>query len=180
MKNAINKNFEPTNIFHWSDSEISLYWIQSIEKGWERWVENRVNFILSLTDYKSRYYVSTKINSAVCLHLTVILKFTKNDLQWHGSKFLLKNSDNWPVLKGIDITKECKNEYYAECTTTLVQIVDSKSDSCFLENLIKIESFSSLKKLFRVIKRKLLKVLFSSMKSQRQNIYGCQMYKRKF
>ena len=27
VKNAINKNFEITNIFYWSDSEISLYWI---------------------------------------------------------------------------------------------------------------------------------------------------------
>ena len=33
-KNAINKNFETTNIFYWRDSEISLYWIRSIKKEW--------------------------------------------------------------------------------------------------------------------------------------------------
>ena len=83
-----------------------------------------------------------------------------------------------------------------QCTTNLVETVDSKNDSCFLENVIKIENVSSLKKLFRitcnllrfrknllnyeVIKRKLLKLLFPSMKYQKQNIYGSQMSRRKF
>ena len=30
------------NIFCWSDSEISLFWIRSIEKEWRQWLENRV------------------------------------------------------------------------------------------------------------------------------------------
>ena len=32
VKNAVNKSFEITPICYWSDSEISFYWIQSIEK----------------------------------------------------------------------------------------------------------------------------------------------------
>ena len=36
VKNAINKNFEITNIFYWSASEIILYWIRSIEKEWNQ------------------------------------------------------------------------------------------------------------------------------------------------
>ena len=64
VKKAINKNFETANIFYWSDAEISLYWIQSTEKEWEQWVENRVNFVRNFTDYKSWYYVSTKVNPA--------------------------------------------------------------------------------------------------------------------
>ena len=35
----------------------------------------------------------------------------------------------------IAINEECKNEYYADCTTNLVESVDSKNDCCFLENL---------------------------------------------
>ena len=35
VKNGINKIFEITNIFYRSDSEISLYWTQSIEKEWK-------------------------------------------------------------------------------------------------------------------------------------------------
>ena len=35
-----------------------------------------------------------------------------------------------------------------QCRTNLVGNVDSKNDSCFLENLMKIENFSSFKKLF--------------------------------
>ena len=74
----------------------------------------------------------------------------KNDLYWHGPKFLLKNRENWPVKKVIDIKEECKNEYYAECTTNLVKSVDSKNDRCFLENVIKTENLNSLKKLYQV------------------------------
>ena len=64
VKNAIKNKHEITNTFYWSDSEISLYWIRSIEKEWKQWVENRVNFIRNFTDYKSWYYVSTKVNPA--------------------------------------------------------------------------------------------------------------------
>ena len=60
-------------------------------------------------------------------------------MYWHGTKFLLKNSENLPALKIIDVSEECKNEYYAECMT--VESVDSKNDSCFLEDLIKNEIF---------------------------------------
>ena len=41
-------------------------------------------------------------------------------------------------------------KYYAECTTNLVQSVDSKNKSCFHDDVIKIENFSSLKKFFPV------------------------------
>ena len=73
-KSPINKNFEITNIFYWSDSKISLYWIRSIEKEWKQWVENRVNFIQNFAGYKSWYYVSTKV---ICLHVTLILNVYK-------------------------------------------------------------------------------------------------------
>ena len=63
MKNAINKKFEITNIFYWRYSEISLYWIQIIQKECKQWTENGVNFTQNFTDYKSRCYVSTKVNS---------------------------------------------------------------------------------------------------------------------
>lgn len=70
--------------------------------------------------------------------------FTKSDLYWHGPKSLLPNSENCPVQKTIDINKGCKKEYHAECTTNLVKNFNSKNDSCFIENVIKIESFSLL------------------------------------
>ena len=64
VKKTFNKNFEITNIFYWSDSEIFICWIQSIEKGWEQRVENRVNFIRNFADYKSWYYASRNVNPA--------------------------------------------------------------------------------------------------------------------
>ena len=40
-------------------------------------------------------------------------------------------------------------KYYAECTTDLVEIIDRKNDSCFVEHLL-IGNFGSLKKLLQV------------------------------
>ena len=196
VKNAINKNFERANIFYWRDSETSLYWIWSIEKEWKQWVENRVNFIRNFIDYKSWYYVSTKVNPAD-LPTQRYKIVTNNYLYWHGAKFLLKNSENLPIKKIIDINEECKNEYYPECTTNLVKSVNSKNNSCFIENVIKIGNFSSLKKLFRVTcyallsmknlltklesdKEKIISWLFLSMKCQKQNGYGYQVSRRTF
>ena len=92
----------------------------------------------------------TKKILLICLHVTVMLNvYKKRDLYWHGLKFLLKDSENWPV-QVIDINEERKSEHYAECTTNFVGSVNSKNKSYFTENVIKIEHFSSLKNLFRV------------------------------
>ena len=61
----------------------------------------------------------------------------------------MRNSEDWPIQKVIDINDEYKKKYYAECTTDLVEIIDSKNDSCFVENLL-IGNFGSLKKLLQV------------------------------
>ena len=92
-------------------------------------------------------------------------------MYWHGPKFLLKNSENWPV-QITDINEECKNEYCTECTTNLVEIVDSKNDSYFLENVIKIDNFSSLKILFRVTcyVLRFVKDLFATLRSDKEKI----------
>ena len=91
----------------------------------------------------------------------------------------MKNSENWPVQKVIDINKECKNEYYTECTTNLVESVTSKDDSYFLEDDIKIDSFSSLKKLFRVTSYVLrfVKNLLATLRSDKEKVIRCYFFR---
>ena len=98
--------------------------------------------------------------------------FQKNDLYWHGPKFLLKSSENWLVQKVIDINEECKNAYYAEFTTNLVKSIESKNDRCFLEDLVKTENFSTLKKLFRVTcyVLRFVKNLLAKLRSHKEKI----------
>ena len=89
MKNAINKNFEITNTLNWSNSEISLYWIWSIEKEWKQWIEKRISFIRNFTGYNnSWYYVSTNVNPAdlPTRNSDIRCLQKKNDLYWHGPK----------------------------------------------------------------------------------------------
>lgn len=50
VKKAIEKELvvEDHNIFCWSDSMVSLWWIKSVHKRWKVWVENRVSVVRKL------------------------------------------------------------------------------------------------------------------------------------
>ena len=54
------------------------------------------------------------------------------------------------MKKVSDTNEECKSDYYSQCTTNLIESDSKKEDCYFMENVIEIERFSLLKKLFRV------------------------------
>ena len=50
MKRAIRMIVKVDKVYFWTDSEICLWWIKSVDKEWKAWVENRTNAIRTLTD----------------------------------------------------------------------------------------------------------------------------------
>lgn len=62
---GLNVNF--TKIYCWSNSTITLNWIQASPDSWKTFVANRVSVIQRLTDTKKLYHVRSKDNPADCL-----------------------------------------------------------------------------------------------------------------
>lgn len=63
-KIALHKKVKIDEMFCWSDSEVSLYWINGKEKTWKPWVENRVVKIRNVVDRDCWFHVSGKLNPA--------------------------------------------------------------------------------------------------------------------
>ena len=51
-------------VYFWTDSEICLWWIKSVDRGWKAWVESRTNAIHALTNIDSWRLVSGEYNSS--------------------------------------------------------------------------------------------------------------------
>ena len=141
------------NSYHlWSDSMISLAWINAYKKEFKPFVENRVNVIRSLVQRESWNYCITKKNPA-----DIITRFNNIDLRssnmwWDGLKLLYnrieKNShvfeDENKFRVDDPFLDEYNNEIKKNCSVNLV-LNDTGYD---LPKVIDINKLSSSKKLY--------------------------------
>ncbi|XP_035230524.1 uncharacterized protein LOC118202452 [Stegodyphus dumicola] len=71
-----------SNIFFWSDSKVTLYWIKGSSRRWKSFVQNRVDEIQKLTNPDSWFYCSTKDNPADLLTHGVSASSLVNNSKW--------------------------------------------------------------------------------------------------
>ncbi|XP_035207028.1 uncharacterized protein LOC118181903 [Stegodyphus dumicola] len=73
---------DSSNIFFWSDSKVTLYWIKGSSRRWKSFVQNRVDEIQKLTNPDSWFYCSTKDNPADLLTRGVSSSSLVNNSKW--------------------------------------------------------------------------------------------------
>ena len=144
---SLSKEMCIDGYFCWSDSMITLSWIKAIHKEFKTFVENRVNKIRKYISPSLWNYCSTKENPA---DLTTRKENSvHDDLWWQGPSFLLENIEktlhekNLPSLGG-DSLIEFERE---EKKSVLININEVHHS---IGNVIVIEKFSCLQKLYRV------------------------------
>ena len=83
------------NVFCWSDSQISLWWIRQIRKDWKVWVQNRVQVIRKNAAPEYWMYVPTDNSPAdVTTGLLSANAFVSCEMWWKSPGFLnLENID---------------------------------------------------------------------------------------
>ena len=62
MKRAIEMIVKVDRVYFWTDSEIYLGWIKSVDKEWKANVENKTNAIRALTDINLGRFVPGDYN----------------------------------------------------------------------------------------------------------------------
>lgn len=114
-----------SNIFFWSDSKVTLYWIKGSYRKWKSFVQNRVNEIQKLTDPDSWSYCSTKDNPA--------------DLLTRGvSASSLMNSSKWWTCADFLIEPHTSNKDLQ--TTVPEYLTQAERESCLHESKGSVES----------------------------------------
>ncbi|GFW44802.1 DUF1758 domain-containing protein [Trichonephila clavipes] len=85
------------NIYYWTDSLISYYWIRGDSSAFKPYIKNRVQEIQLLSDPMQWGHCPGKDNPADLLSRgTSAVKLAQNELWWHGPPWLKLTPDHWP------------------------------------------------------------------------------------
>ncbi|GFQ69976.1 integrase catalytic domain-containing protein [Trichonephila clavata] len=133
------------NIYYWTDSLISYYWICGDSSAFKPYIKNRVQEIQSLSDPSQWGHCPGKDNPADLISRgTSAVKLAQNELWWHGPPWLKLAPDHWPNRQRDILDSELCSEELEYRSSVHVAVTQQR------ESLVDINRFSSLKKLLKV------------------------------
>ena len=105
-RKALSVQVKILNATSWSDSKVTLYWVKSVTKKWNIWVENFVSEIRGNIGVVGWRYGPTDCNSK-----DVVTRYNKKtkfkEVFWRkDSSFLCKAEKVWPKS---DFSSDCRN-----------------------------------------------------------------------
>ncbi|GFU29127.1 integrase catalytic domain-containing protein [Trichonephila clavipes] len=132
------------NIYYWTDSLISYYWIRDDSSAFKPYIKNRVQEIQLLSDPMQWGHCPGKDNPADLLSRgTSAVKLAQNELWWHGPPWLKLTPDHWPNRHRDILDSELCSEELEHRSSVHVAVTQQR------EALVEINRFSSLKKLLK-------------------------------
>ena len=139
------------NVFNWTDSMISLWWITNTNKEYKQFVENRVAEIRRNSPPQQWRYCPTAQNPADIASRGIKATELKESSLWlHGPEFLFKSSEHWPKQPANVEVREELCELKSSVSSLATTCVEDREEEASLANVIKPEKFSSVTKLITV------------------------------
>ena len=138
VRNSLKDEFLFDNVYYWCDSQIVLAWIESTNKEFKAFIENRVTKRLKNSIIENWHYCKTVVNP-----YSQINNLNSSKPLWEGQIFLKEHNifENKDVIE-IDIIEEKREN-------TFVCLSDIKGKVDFNEVLY-INKYSNFKKLLRI------------------------------
>ena len=154
VREALGPALEIKNCCAWSDSKIVIWWLCSESKVLKSFVQNRVNEIRKLVPPPLWRYCPTKLNPADILSRGMkASKLVNNEFWWKGPEFLRKPVEFWPEKERFEHCKQANNEFIefeeVEGNPVNVNVHLVHEERCNISNVISIERFSDVNKLYR-------------------------------
>ncbi|GFQ72167.1 DUF1758 domain-containing protein [Trichonephila clavata] len=133
------------NIYYWTDSLISYYWIRGDSSAFKPYIKNRVQAIQLLSDTSQWGHCPGKNNPADLFSRgTSAVKLVQNELWWHGPPWLKLTPDHWPNRHRDILDSELCSEELEYRSSVHVAVTQQR------ESFVDINRFSSLKKILKV------------------------------
>ena len=148
VTNAISDERFPTpKVFAWSDSTVTIAWLQDYPRKWKTFVANRVAKIQEIIPASSWKYVPTEDNPADCASRGLAAADLMNHkLWWDGPEWLRQPENAWPSLDILSPTgEETKKEVKVQSEN--VTMISSKEDNAIV---LMINRHSSIHKVTRI------------------------------
>ena len=145
VKRSLSKVLSISEVFLWTDSQVTLAWIRAENKEFQTFLENRVKEIRKLTDSRGWYYCNPESNPADLSTKTQnLINFQNCDLWWAVPNFLRKKgSTNMTFL--VNLSKTLTKAFFYELkSTTCLQhnykhVLDELAGTS-IENVIDIKN----------------------------------------
>ena len=154
MSQALHNDVRIDEVFNWTDSMISLWWITNTDKEYKQSVENRVAEIRRNSPPEQWRYSPTADNPADIASRGIRSIELKESSPWlHGLDFPSKSDEQWPVQPTVVQAREELSELKSSkpaVSSLVTTCIEGKEEEPSLDNLINPENFSSLTKLVRV------------------------------
>ncbi|GFT13879.1 DUF1758 domain-containing protein [Trichonephila clavipes] len=111
------------NIYYWTDSLISYYWIRGDSSAFKPYIKNRVQEIQLLSDPMQWGHCPGKDNPGDLLSRgTSAVKLAQNELWWHGPPWLKLTPDHWPNRHRDILDSELCSEELEHCSSVHVAV----------------------------------------------------------
>lgn len=136
-----------SKLYCWTDSSITLAWVDSSPDKHKTFVANRISEIQSLTNSKNWRHVDTKQNPADCLSRGVDAKELKDhELWWHGPKWLVDCKDKWPRNPNVKIPED-------EMEFRSIKVLVTTFTNCLSDIMKRYSSFQRLARITARMRR---------------------------
>ena len=156
LMDAVRSSLTPElklSAYHcFTDSRVVLGWIRNVEKAWKPFVQNRVSEIRNLLPVECWSHVPNHKNPAdIPSRGAIPLELLVNKLWRDGpeppaeSTAAEKQSD----VEGLPL--ECLEELRASEKRAVHGLLASETDTCNLENLVRVQDFSNFDQLINVL-----------------------------
>ena len=131
-----------------TDSQITLAWICSVNKEYKVFVENRVQEIRKLTKLEWWKYCNTNSNPAdlITRSWNSPCNLINEIFWWNGPAFLHQPEEQWqPAIENNEI-----DDTELEIKTVTLLVTSDEREKHSIEQLINIDNFSCVQKMYRV------------------------------
>jgi hypothetical protein len=97
---------KPEDVFYWTDSMVSLHWINTPAKAFKAFVANRIGEIQTHTEPRQWFHVPTRDNPAdTGTRPITATELQEKELWWKGPEFLRKSQAEWPKKTIVEFTR---------------------------------------------------------------------------
>ena len=156
--NSLSEEIVIDEIFCWTDSIITLSWIKGVKQEFKLFVQNRVIKIRNNVNQALCNFCNTRENPADIITRFNSHDLLKNSMWWEGPSFInnLKESklrdqnlcEN--ILFDENSNKQFAEEFNKEVIVKTQNLSVLSEEKFSIENVINIEQFSDINKLYRV------------------------------
>lgn len=140
-------------VYFWSDSTVTLAWLNKAPNSLKVYVANRVSHILTHTRVDQWRHVPSTENPADCASRGLQPdELVNHHLWWHGPSFLSQSPEEWPTVgRNGDLNPNEASAFDSELRNTqTVSHIVTQLDVLQIDSIPLVDRHSSLERLLRV------------------------------